>query len=319
MKQHRVVYKVVNGSEIDADVYLPPVGASHAGTKCPILINIHGGAFILGASEMVNRDQISDCLGRGWIVVVPNHRLCPQVDLLQGPMRDCRDLLAWIYKDELDHFVQEKSGGTQHCDLNHVFAFGTSSGGHLALSLGYDVPRLVAGIFDMYSPCNFSDPFWTSPIPKIADKLPANLSAEFLGRVFEEEPVPTRGGVSLEGQAPGAPDFSDPRQAFAFTQIAHGRVLDAIFPSKNWNLVDPVRNITPDFPPTFIVHGRSDTMVPIGLSRKLYGVLQEKGVKSGMVEVPDEEHTFAARMKVGSATWDLQRRGFDFLEGLIKG
>jgi hypothetical protein len=37
-----------------------------------------------------------------------------------------------------------------------------------------------------------------------------------------------------------------------------------------------------------------------------------------MVEVPGEEHTFAAKMEVGSVTWNLQRQGFDFLESLIK-
>jgi acetyl esterase/lipase len=49
---------------------------------------------MLGSSKMANQDQVLDCLRRGWMVVVPNHRLCPQVTLLDGSMRDCRDLLA---------------------------------------------------------------------------------------------------------------------------------------------------------------------------------------------------------------------------------
>lgn len=84
---------------------------------------------MLGSSKTVNRDQIADCLRRSWIVVVPNHRLCPQVNLLEGPMRDCRDLLAWIYEGGLPEVVDCQ------VDLDHVFAFGTSSGGTLALSL----------------------------------------------------------------------------------------------------------------------------------------------------------------------------------------
>lgn len=98
------------------------------------MINIHGGAFMLGAAGMVNVDQIQDCLGRGWIVVAPNHRLCPQVTLLDGPMQDCRDLLEWIYDGKLDDLLRAQ-GFAHACDLEHVFAFGTSSGGHLALSL----------------------------------------------------------------------------------------------------------------------------------------------------------------------------------------
>lgn len=58
-------------------------------------------------------------------------------------------------------------------------------------------------------------------------------------------------------------------------------------------------------------------MVPISLSRALRKEMDKNGVQCQMVEIPDEEHTFAAKMKVGSQTWDLQRQGFDFLESLI--
>ncbi|KAH8886916.1 alpha/beta-hydrolase [Thozetella sp. PMI_491] len=312
----RAVYKVLDGQEIDARVYVPkPQDNKRA--KCPAIINIHGGAFMLGSAGMVNKDQIQDCLSRGWVVVVPNHRLCPQVDLLDGPMRDSRDLLAWIQDGSLEQFISKEVEAPCQVDTDFIFAFGTSSGGHLSLCLGFDVPRPVAGIYDMYGPCSFADPFWTSELPHVKLKLPEGLTPEFLNQVYSEKPVPIEGGVSLEGQAPGPPNFSEPRQAFAFTQIAGGTVMDAIFPSKEWQKVDPLRNITAQFPPTFIVHGQSDTMVPIGLSRQLYASLQKNGVNCGMREVPGEEHTFAARMKVGSATWELQREGFDFLERLL--
>lgn len=99
------------------------------------VINVHGGAFMLGSSKMVNRDQVQDCLNRGWIVLAPNHRLCPQLNLLDGPMRDCRDLLAWVYDGGLEKAITESTGKQCEIDLDHVFAFGTSSGGHLALAL----------------------------------------------------------------------------------------------------------------------------------------------------------------------------------------
>lgn len=58
-------------------------------------------------------------------------------------------------------------------------------------------------------------------------------------------------------------------------------------------------------------------MVPIELSRELFRRLSGAGVQCGMTEVPNEEHTFAAMMEVGSETWWLQREGFDFLERII--
>jgi acetyl esterase/lipase len=169
----------------------------------------------------------------------------------------------------------------------------------------------------MYGPCNFSDSFWTSELRQIASKLPQGLTPDFINQVYAEVPVPIRGGVSLEGQAPGAPNFGDPRQAFAFTQIARGSVLTAIYPKGDWDAVDPLRNITASFPPTFIVHGTEDVMVPLALSKDLHAALVEKRVKCGFQEVPGEGHTFAAKMAVGSKTWELQRNGFNFLQSLI--
>ncbi|KZL75005.1 hypothetical protein CT0861_00875 [Colletotrichum tofieldiae] len=313
----RAVYKTIGQQEIDVDVYLPPPSQANKATH-PVVINIHGGAFMLGSSRMVNKDQVADCLGRGWIVLVPNHRLCPQVSLLDGPMRDCRDLLGWVYDGELQKVLDIRQEGSYAVDNEHVFAFGTSSGGTLSLSLGFGVPRPVAGIFDMYGPSNFTHPFWEKPLPHVAAKLPPGLTQDFLQKVFDEDPVPIVGGVSLEGQAQGAPNFDDPRQAFALTQISRGNVMNTIVPDKNWDSVDPIRNITSSFPPTFIVHGQEDTMVPLELSQSLFKVLKEKGVRSGLREIPGEEHTFAAKMKVGSQTWNLQKEGFDFLESLIK-
>jgi len=84
---------------------------------------------------MINLDQVQDCLDRGWIVLGPNHRLCPQVNLLEGPIQDCRDLLTWVYDGGLEKFIKDLSAETYTLDLEHVFAFGTSSGGTLALSL----------------------------------------------------------------------------------------------------------------------------------------------------------------------------------------
>ncbi|KAJ5698192.1 hypothetical protein N7462_000197 [Penicillium macrosclerotiorum] len=318
------LYKEIDGSKITTDLYLPPSTATSP-QKYPVVINIHGGAFMLGTSRMVSMPQVNDCLERGWIVLVPNHRLCPGVNLLEGPMQDIRDLLAWVHVGHLDT-VLEKHGPYQ-ADLDNVAAFGTSSGGTLALGLGFNVPMPAKAILSLYGAVHFTSPLWTKPIPHVAAKLPSSLTPEFINQVYSEHPIPTDSTVSLEGQtesgASKGPNFARPRDAFAFTQIAGGTVLNAIYPpaaagtDPTFAQVDPAQNISASFPPTYIVHGQSDTMVPIDLSRELLARLQAADVRCGMTEVPGEEHTFAAMMKVGSQTWWLQREGFDFLESVI--
>jgi len=177
----------------------------------------------------------------------------------------------------------------------------------------------VLGILDFYGAKNFTDPFWHSPVEKLAAKFPGVVTQEFMSRVYDEKPVPIRGGVSLEGQAPGPPDMKDPRQAYAMTNIAQGTLVKNCFPSGDLKKIDPVLNVTPAFPPTFIVHGDADEMVPLGMSKEMYKRLQHAGVQCNMVEVPGEPHTFVGKMVKGSHTWNLQREGFDFLQRLIEG
>jgi acetyl esterase/lipase len=99
---------------------------------------------------MVSLDQIDDCLARGWIVIVPNHRLCPGVDVLTGPVTDVRDLLSWIYQGDLEDFLSQKGLARYKVDTERVMAFGTSSGGFLALSLvSCSPPELKPRLIDL--------------------------------------------------------------------------------------------------------------------------------------------------------------------------
>lgn len=82
---------------------------------------------------MNNHDQIADCLSRGWIVLAIEHRLCPGVDILSGPMTDVRAALRWVQ----DGGLASALGGSEKkvdVDAEKVVLMGTSSGGHLALS-----------------------------------------------------------------------------------------------------------------------------------------------------------------------------------------
>lgn len=148
----------------------------------------------------------------------------------------------------------------------------------------------------------------------MAAKLP-KFENSFMKQVYDAKSVPIEGGMSLEGQQNQAgPNFKDPRVAFAMTNIANGTVWDVCYPSEDWQKIDPVLNVSKEFPPTCIVHGQADTMVPMYLSTRLFEALKKEGVESQMIEVPGEEHTFAGKMVKGSQTWNLQREGFDFLE-----
>lgn len=313
----RVPYKTVDKVQIPTDIYLPlPVSK-----PCPVLIMIHGGAFMLGHAGMNNKDQIQDSLERGWIVLAIEHRLCPGVDVLEGPIRDVRDALQWVQKGGLAQTLKQNGESGRMPDENRVMVMGTSSGGHLALSTAWDVPKRPLAILDFYGAKQFNDPFWSQPITK----MPAHF---FEPRPDDEvhalmkEKTTFIGGVSLEGQAfdpsPSAPD-PKARQGFAMHHIAMGKVTNAIWPSAPQGLekIDPILNVSAEWPPVAIVHGTADTMIPMRLSKELEDVLEEKGVEVEFIQVEGEPHTFCGTMVKGSKTWNTQRKGFDFLEKVV--
>ena len=129
----RIPYKTVSNVDIPTDVYLPTSLSRFK--SCPVLVMIHGGAFMLGHAGMNNKDQIADCLERGWIVVAIEHRLCPGVNVLEGPMSDVRDALAWVQDGSLAEVLKKRQDldWKGEVEAGRVMVMGTSSGGHLAL------------------------------------------------------------------------------------------------------------------------------------------------------------------------------------------
>jgi acetyl esterase/lipase len=88
---------------------------------------------VLGHAGINSKDQIQDCLERGWIVLAIEHRLCPGVNVLDGPMTDVRDALSWAHNGNLAKALKE-NGKDVTPDAERLMVMGTSSGGHLALS-----------------------------------------------------------------------------------------------------------------------------------------------------------------------------------------
>lgn len=48
--------------------------------------------------------------------------------------------------------------------------------------------------------------------------------------------------------------------------------------------------ISDQTPPTLIIHGRNDSVVPIGSSREFYNTMKERGADVTLIEVEDAEH-----------------------------
>ena len=64
-------------------------------------------------------------------------------------------------------------------------------------------------------------------------------------------------------------------------------------------LASPVRHVSPSFPPTFLVHGTTDTTVPVSASVRMYEALVEAGVPTELHLYAEQPHAFDAQPQFG--------------------
>lgn len=100
-------------------VYRPK--ETDAATPLPIMLQIHGGGWILSYSDKQALPLRNQLVEGGWIFIAINYRLSPNAKF-PDHLIDCKKALLWI-KNNIQKF-----GG----DPNFVMVTGGSAGGHLA-------------------------------------------------------------------------------------------------------------------------------------------------------------------------------------------
>jgi acetyl esterase/lipase len=103
------------------DVYRPVVRPA----RCPVLLQIHGGGWVIGQKHQQGQPLMHRLASRGWICVAPNYRLSPRVTF-PDHLIDVKRALAWI----------RLHGEELGADPDFVIVTGGSAGGHLASLVG---------------------------------------------------------------------------------------------------------------------------------------------------------------------------------------
>ncbi len=118
------------------DVYTRREGTRDA----PVLLQLHGGAWMTGSKRTQGRPLMNHLARRGWVCVAPNYRLSPAVHHPEH-LIDCKRALAWVRANIGDY------GG----DPTRVVVTGGSAGGHLAalLALSANDPAYQPGFEDV--------------------------------------------------------------------------------------------------------------------------------------------------------------------------
>ena len=90
-------------------------------TGCPVLLQVHGGAWVMGNKEQQAMPLMLHLAARGWVCVAINYRISPKATW-PDHIVDVKRALAWV-KEHIAEY-----GG----DPDYVVVTGGSAGGHLS-------------------------------------------------------------------------------------------------------------------------------------------------------------------------------------------
>jgi acetyl esterase/lipase len=265
-------YKRVGDLEIKADVNL----ANCVARPTPVVVWIHGGGLMGGERrrESVDERALIDLLLAGGITVVSiDYRLAPETKL-PAIVEDVEDALRWVREEGPELFA---------ADPERIGVVGTSAGGFLTLTAGFRVKPRVRALVSFWGYGEIIGPWYGSPSTQ-----PRHNTI----RVSEAE---ARLHVSGPPVANGA-DRAGPHNAFYQFCRQHGlwpREVSGWDPHTESEKFTPymaLKNVAPDYPPTFLVHGENDTDVPFEQSAIMAAELARHGVEHRLLAVPGAEH-----------------------------
>ncbi|WP_165252509.1 alpha/beta hydrolase [Paludisphaera soli] len=251
-----VVYGRKHGMALTMDVFTPKANANGAG----IVWMVSGGWY--SAHEAINAGSIAEYLKRGYTVFAVVHGSQPRFTIPEV-VEDVNRAVRFIRFHAADY----------HVDPDRLGVTGGSAGGHLSLMLG------TAGAL--------GNPFAKDPVDRGSSRVQA-VACFFPPTDFFNYGKPGENALGrgiLQGfKAPFDFNQLDPKDK-VYRPITDEAMREVI-----GRQICPITHVTPDDPPTLIIHGDADELVPIQQAEIVIEKLKEKGVEAKLVVKPGAGH-----------------------------
>lgn len=230
-------------------------------------IFLHGSGWAAGDKDFGTRPFFNHLVSQGHTVMDVAYRLCPEVQL-DEMVGDAKRAVAWMKSNA------EKYG----VDPSKVVLAGGSAGAHVAILGAYtpnhptftpdelkNVDLSVRGMVAYYVPVDLeagyipwreANPNADLPSPPIGTKIESMEAFKYAGRM----------DILLGGSPEEVPDV--------------------------YKMAAPVTHVNSKTPPTLLLQGTNDVLVPIEPTKALYAKLVEEGVPAILVIFPTTEHMF---------------------------
>jgi len=249
-RKQDVIYGRKFGTALTMDVFTPKKDAKGVG-----LILVVSGGF-RSSHEAIMPAVIQPFTDRGYTIFAVVHGSQPRYtvpDIIQDMNRSVRFIR---------HHAQDYG-----IDPNRIGIMGASAGGHLSLMLG------TAG--------DKGDPNAKDPVDRESSRVQAVACffppTDFLnyGKPGDERIHPTDHAPPFRA----AFDYRElDKQSMLWVPITDPKRLQEIA-----RQISPVSHVTPDDPPTLIIHGDEDRLVPLQQSELIAEKLKKAGVATNLV------------------------------------
>ncbi|KAF2008704.1 ketoacyl-synt-domain-containing protein [Aaosphaeria arxii CBS 175.79] len=325
-----MIYKDVSGIQIEADVYLPGAFTS---SSMPIALMIHGGGHMALSRKAIRPAQTRYLLANGFLPVSIDYRLCPEVNLVEGPFADVRDGYWWA-RSELPLLLLKRG---IMVDSDRVVVIGWSTGGHLAMSLGWTTREAClpspTAILCFYTPVDFEfnalDNHRRPALPR------PQLSISSILKTLPKAPL-TKYETSSGGENNlGWLRSGDLRSELLLSVFSDGIGLPLLLNGLSNNSDDGcletpaaerIADISPlarlqkghyDIP-TFMIHGKKDEIAPFVGAERFVAALRKSKIRHGFLEL-NTSHVHDLELVPGMKEWEEQvAPGYQFLFEVVQ-
>lgn len=247
--------------ELLCDIWSPPDG----NVSGLAFVFCHGSSWYMLDKDFQTRPFFRHLVAQGHTVMDVAYRLCPEVDIY-GMIGDVKHAIAWMKANADRYGVNPEK----------IVLAGGSAGGHLALLAGYtpqtpeftpedlkNVDLSVCGVISYYGQTDLLVEYEHLGLQQLFAGLP---------------PVPT------------GPDTTLGRRDFGRMDILlGGHPEDA---PHLYEFASPITHIHSGTPPTLLIQGDKDLIIPVDGTRAHYNKLVESGVPAINVVFPLANHAF---------------------------
>ena len=264
-----VSYREVDGHEILVDVHRPEGDHLH-----PVLVWIHGGALIMGHRAGIHPQVRAVAEDHGYALVSIDYRLAPETKLPEL-IGDVEAAFQWLVSKGAKRF---------HLDRDRIVVSGGSAGGYLSLVTGFRIRPRPKAIVALYGYGDLTGDWYATPSPHPRHN-PRKISAAEVARQTDGTVV----SDARRRRGNGSIIYLYYRQNGIWPREVSG-FEDAT--AEKMAPFEPVRNVTPDYPPTLLIHGTKDTDVPFAQSATMSKQLSQHGVPVVLIPIRNGEHGF---------------------------